>query len=633
MALWAELDLTAMRSSVAALAFSDDARPSLVVSCADRLLLWRVGATTASGSKSTPNPRLLARQWSCVARSGAVRSTGLLATAFAGALVVAADAHSLRLFAADERTGALAERASRSIDPELHLREESAAPSRCGCVAVRRCGASSGDGAAAPRGATHFAATGTDGGAFRWTIDALRGRVDAISVLPLPPALGGARSRGGAKRKRAADAATPPSPAAHEVVAIAIAPHAKLPGPGSGAGSSAGAKRAGLAVFGLCALGIAVWDCRACALLHVVLGAPTDGVGFCFVPRGLLPQSRTERHGGGLGRGARRSRGHSGRTPPSPPAKSLAACPQCGGAHPLHWSTVLRDSFCRRCIEAVGCAVQSPGGADGGEAPPGGQRRRRRRGSSSGGGGGGAAPPPSAGATGSTSMWRDAESGEWSPCIVASDVDAHGRVQVFTSSAEPVWVHRSDRRLRLAGGARSVLGNSAFVACIHVRNTLAHPRAPPSGIPPAPPSRVCPFMYRYILRESCSQFDSLPLTYLTIPPTRKHAPVSPSPSPPLPRRSPRTAHHAPRRRIAPHRAAPARAERFARSAGAAGGCVWSGGGRRALHARLPTACGHLVQGRAAPVHRDRRARCVRWLGARRGFRGAALRLGCRFKPV
>ena len=24
-------------------------------------------------------------------------------------------------------------------------------------------------------------------------------------------------------------------------------------------------------------------------------------------------------------------------------------------------------------------------------------------------------------------------------------------------------------------------------------------------------------MYRYILRESCSQFDSLPLTYLTIP--------------------------------------------------------------------------------------------------------------------
>jgi hypothetical protein len=31
----------------------------------------------------------------------------------------------------------------------------------------------------------------------------------------------------------------------------------------------------------------------------------------------------------------------------------------------------------------------------------------------------------------------------------------------------------------------------------------------------------CSFMYRYSLRESCSQFDSLPLTSLTIPPTRK----------------------------------------------------------------------------------------------------------------
>jgi hypothetical protein len=29
----------------------------------------------------------------------------------------------------------------------------------------------------------------------------------------------------------------------------------------------------------------------------------------------------------------------------------------------------------------------------------------------------------------------------------------------------------------------------------------------------------CSFMYRYIVRESCSQFDSLPLTYLTIPGT------------------------------------------------------------------------------------------------------------------
>ena len=31
------------------------------------------------------------------------------------------------------------------------------------------------------------------------------------------------------------------------------------------------------------------------------------------------------------------------------------------------------------------------------------------------------------------------------------------------------------------------------------------------------------FMYRYILRESCSQFDSLPLTSLTIFTTREAA--------------------------------------------------------------------------------------------------------------
>jgi hypothetical protein len=36
-------------------------------------------------------------------------------------------------------------------------------------------------------------------------------------------------------------------------------------------------------------------------------------------------------------------------------------------------------------------------------------------------------------------------------------------------------------------------------------------------------SGECSFMYRYTLRESCSQFDSLPLTSLTIPPTRKVA--------------------------------------------------------------------------------------------------------------
>jgi hypothetical protein len=38
-----------------------------------------------------------------------------------------------------------------------------------------------------------------------------------------------------------------------------------------------------------------------------------------------------------------------------------------------------------------------------------------------------------------------------------------------------------------------------------------------------PHTRELSFMYRYILRESCSQFDSLPLTSLTIEEPHTHA--------------------------------------------------------------------------------------------------------------
>ena len=79
---------------------------------------------------------------------------------------------------------------------------------------------------------------------------------------------------------------------------------------------------------------------------------------------------------------------------------------------------------------------------------------------------------------------------------------------------------------------------------------------------------------------------------------------------------------------APHRTASPRAVPSANSVGAAGGCAWSGGGRRALHARLPAARCQLVQGWGAHIHTDRRARGVRWLGSRRRQRGASLRLGC-----
>ena len=49
---------------------------------------------------------------------------------------------------------------------------------------------------------------------------------------------------------------------------------------------------------------------------------------------------------------------------------------------------------------------------------------------------------------------------------------------------------------------------------------LPSPLGLPSALPSALPRGECSFLYRYILRESYSQFDSLPLTSLTIPPTR-----------------------------------------------------------------------------------------------------------------
>jgi hypothetical protein len=45
------------------------------------------------------------------------------------------------------------------------------------------------------------------------------------------------------------------------------------------------------------------------------------------------------------------------------------------------------------------------------------------------------------------------------------------------------------------------------------------------GKPPTEEGELS-FIYRYILRESCSQFDSLPLTYLTISDTGRAGSVS-----------------------------------------------------------------------------------------------------------
>jgi hypothetical protein len=46
----------------------------------------------------------------------------------------------------------------------------------------------------------------------------------------------------------------------------------------------------------------------------------------------------------------------------------------------------------------------------------------------------------------------------------------------------------------------------------------AYPQCYPVSISGVPPTKVSVFMYRYVLRESCSQFDSLPL--ISLPPTK-----------------------------------------------------------------------------------------------------------------
>ena len=85
------------------------------------------------------------------------------------------------------------------------------------------------------------------------------------------------------------------------------------------------------------------------------------------------------------------------------------------------------------------------------------------------------------------------------------------------------------RAMALASGS-SVAASTTSSSATTVPCTLspaaaaASPPPPaPGAVPPPPPLSVplgaaceCSFMYRYILRESCSQFDSLPLTSLTL---------------------------------------------------------------------------------------------------------------------
>jgi len=480
MELWAELDLRSIGARVTGLAFGSDAE--LAVCCANRLLLWRVGtgaAAAAAGSSSSassssaPSPRLLARHWSCVASSERVASTGPLAIDFAGDVVVAADALSLRLFAAaaGASAAALVEEASQAIDASLHLRDDGAAPTCCHCLAVRRCaGVASGR-----KEGSHFAATGSDVGALRWVIDARGRRIASLNVLPLPLTMQPTRSSGsGGKRKRSRGASSTSSASAtaspHAIRDIAIAPHSRL-------------RDGRLAVFGICALGIAIWDCRACALLQVLPRAWCDGLSFCAVSRGLLPQTHSERRSSSARKGGGRRRGE---TELGGASSNLATCPQCDQAAALHWSAVLRDCLCARCIVSVGCAVPSPSGpmrrrsSGGGGSGSGGRSRGGGRGSGSGG------RSSSSGSVGSSSAlavqhsWRDDETGEWTRCLLGSEADLSGRVKVILGDAEPIWVARGDSRLRLDAEVHGVVGSCTFVASVHV--SIAAPRVACVGL-------------------------------------------------------------------------------------------------------------------------------------------------------
>ena len=76
-----------------------------------------------------------------------------------------------------------------------------------------------------------------------------------------------------------------------------------------------------------------------------------------------------------------------------------------------------------------------------------------------------------------------------------------------------------DGRMMLAGRRAVLLGTRLLLACAGVAALAASHLWLAFGTT-AFDTGECSFIYRYILRESCSQFDSLPLTYLTISPSR-----------------------------------------------------------------------------------------------------------------
>ena len=119
-----------------------------------------------------------------------------------------------------------------------------------------------------------------------------------------------------------------------------------------------------------------------------------------------------------------------------------------------------------------------------------------------------------------------AESRDWVPSSVELFADAAGasaaepistlvvaltmptRAATLYGAPDKVWLTLSFGRTRGEGGA----GDGAPRIGVDLQWEGKSATRIPEG--------TCSFMYRYILRESCSQFDSLPLTSLTISPSR-----------------------------------------------------------------------------------------------------------------
>ena len=223
------------------------------------------------------------------------------------------------------------------------------------------------------------------------------------------------------------------------------------------------------------------------------------------------------------------------------------------------------------------------------------QQQQQAPGATGGGGGGarGSAPPraptralvrsPAADADGAAAprgfLERRGPGGEYNDARAAAQHQpAHSRERVEPPQHAPAAAHFDTRALGRAlpptsgpsGSGSAAGGSAAWGGASAYGGASASASARGCGSVTARPGELS-FMYRYISRESCSQFDSLPLTSLDDNKSRPHAPAQPTRTRPPPRlRAHAEASRAPRAPRAPPRTASRAAPRHhshGRSAG------------------------------------------------------------------